>query len=463
MPEFGDLSIGFESSPFMMKSVPDQFMFPGYYLNPSQERDMSVPNLYFVVDNSNTGTSLLRFFEDIHPAIPLFQRSKFLKSYDDGAACRDLIVTIVTVTAKILGPISFWQSEDIHLCINSLLAATAYDQTSPDFQVDLDQFRRECLLAYYTFHQVPGPPAWMRIGRLTRRAYAMGLNQIEITEMCSAYDSRLITEDEIENWRYAWWCVYCLDSYSNISFSAPFLVELESINTSLVRRSFADSEVPNLPKIFLPDNVDELWKAVQRVISGPGEREFNIHIITTTILRQAGIVLRLRCAKKRVRDKTTILKNTLTSLRLALPPGYLNPSRNALAAESSAHHHTRLTNLLHLHMTRLLISLPEDFRNNETEWLNGWQHSLSSCQDITLVVEQWNNQFSSQVDPAICLIIFMAIWITNLQRRCIADSASPLLAHLTQAENMMLLFLEQFSRMWALPHILIRKEVIFRC
>lgn len=442
-----------------MKPVADHFMYPGYYLTVTQERDMSVPTPYSTIIKVNPSVSLLRFFDDIHSAIPLFRRSKFLKSYDEGRACRDLVVTMVTVAAKILGPISFWQAEDIHLCMESLLAATEFGQNTPDFQIDLAQFRRECLLAYYTFHQIPGPPAWMRISRLTRRAYAMGLNQLEVNDMCSAYGSRLMAEDEIEDWRYAWWCVYCLDSYSNISFSAPFLVELESINTALVRRTLDDGEVPNLPKIFLPDSVDDLWRTAQKVISSPCEREFNIHIITTTILRQAGIVLRLRCTQKRVRDKTISLKNTLASLRLALPPGYLNPTRNALASESSAHHHTRLTNLLHLHMTRLLISLPQDFKDNEEEWMNGWQQSLESCQDIALIVEQWNNQFSSRVDPAICLIIFMTIWITNLQRRCIADSASPLLSHLAQAENMMLLFLEQFSRIWALPHILIRKYV----
>ncbi|KAI1767048.1 hypothetical protein GGR53DRAFT_161822 [Hypoxylon sp. FL1150] len=41
-PEFSDLSLNFEPSPFIMKLVDDHFMYPGYYLTASQERDMSV-------------------------------------------------------------------------------------------------------------------------------------------------------------------------------------------------------------------------------------------------------------------------------------------------------------------------------------------------------------------------------------------------------------------------------------
>lgn len=286
----------------------------------------------------------------------------------------------------------------------------------------------------------------------------MGLNQIENCDLCSIYDAGPMTEAEIENWRCIWWCVYCLDSYSNIAIGAPFLVDLESIDTSLVRRSCEDGEVPNVPKLFLPDDLSQLWRVAQEVVSRPGEKGFNMHIITTTILRQAGSTLTLRCTKKRVHTKAEALRSALASLRLALPPGCLNPAQNALTAESSAHHATRLTNLLHLHMTRLIISVPRDFGIDETNWLDGWQQSLASCQDIVKIIEQWNNQFSSRVDPAICLIVLYALWVMNLHRRCITDATSPLLASLARAENIMLLFLEQFSRIWTLPSVLIRKS-----
>lgn len=413
--------------------------FPGYQLNAAQEKEV-----------------LLRFFDDIHSAIPLFQKDEFFKLYDEGMICYNLVTTLNAVTAKILGPISFWQSENVDLCINSLLTATAYENDSASSRTSLDQFRQECLLAYYDFHQFPGAPAWMRISRLTRKAYAMGLNQIENPDLCIAYDVELATEEEIENWRYAWWCVYSLDSYSNMSLGTPFIVDIESINTALIRRSFSDDHVPMIPKLFLPDDVDELWRTAQEVVLNPCEREFNIYLLTTMMLRHAGNILRLKATQKQAQKKTALLKNALASFRLALPPRYLNPTRNALAAESGIDHHIRLSNILHLHMSRLIISLPHDIAANEAEWSDCWQQSLEACQDIVLVVEQWDNQFSSRVDPAICLIVFIALWVINLHRRCISDMTSPLLTSLIQAETILLLFLEQFSRMWSLPRILIQ-------
>lgn len=387
----------------------------------------------------------------------MFQQGKFLKLYDDGVATSDLVITMATITAKVLGPINFWRQEDIDLCMSTLLASTAYESDSASSQVSLDLLRQGCLLAYYEFHQFPGPSAWMRISRLTRKAYAMGLNQIENPDLCSAYDAELASEDEIEDWRYVWWCLYCLDSYSNISLGAPFVVDLESINTALVRRSTTDDGAPESPKLFLPDEVDQLWRTAQDVVLNRFTREFNIHIVTTTILRQAGNLLRLRMMKKPVNHKTEVLKSNLASLRLALPPRYLNPVRNVLIDELGLQHHARLTNMMHLHMTRLLINLPHDIQADEAEWLDCWQQTLEACQDIVSVVEQWNNQYSPRVDPAICIIAFVALWITNLHRRCIVDATSPLLPSLAQAENILLLFLEQFSMMWALPKMLIRK------
>ncbi|KAL7623759.1 hypothetical protein AAE478_005312 [Parahypoxylon ruwenzoriense] len=223
---------------------------------------------------------------------------------------------MVTVTAKILGPTDLWPPEDVELCMNSLLAETAYESDWLTSQPTLNHFQQECLLAYYDIHQFPGSPAWMMV-----------------------YDAESATEDEIESWRYVWWCVYCLDSYTNISLGFPFVIDLESINTALVRRACAeDGAIPNTPKPFLPDEVDDLWRTIQEVSSSACEREFNIHIITTTLIRQTGTILRLRVTKKRVADKVKALKSSPPSLRLCLPLRYLNPTRNDLAGDSSARH-----------------------------------------------------------------------------------------------------------------------------
>lgn len=231
----------------------------------------------------------MHFFNEVHPAIPLFRVGHFLKTYDDGLAERNLLVTTVTLAAKVLGP-SFWKAEEVELCMKFLLDTMSAETTSPDIHNSLDFLRLECLLAYYEFHQFPGSSSWMRISSLARRAYTVGIYQIDNPRQCPAFDRTIATEDDIEDWRYLFWCIYCLDSYSNISVGTPFVVELECINTALPRISHDQTNSNSTPisKLFLPDDVGDLWKTAKGVVSAGIMVNYNIHMITTTALRHAG-------------------------------------------------------------------------------------------------------------------------------------------------------------------------------
>ncbi|KAF2964013.1 hypothetical protein GQX73_g9565 [Xylaria multiplex] len=253
--------------------VQSNSQYPGYSLSHEQERDL-----------------LVHFFGEVHPAIPLFRIDHFLKKYDDGLAEKTLLVAIVTVAAKVLGPIGFWEPEDVEQCMKFLLETASPETASRDTHNNLDSFRLECLLAYYEFHQFPGFSSWMRISRLARRAYSVGVNQIDNPELCSAFDRTITTEDEIEDWRYLFWAIYCLDSYSNISVGTPFVVELESINTALARNPHdrAHSLPNSVSKIFLPDDIEDIWKTAKEIVSNGVMINYNLHMVTTTVLRQAG-------------------------------------------------------------------------------------------------------------------------------------------------------------------------------
>ncbi|GAP83804.2 putative NADPH-dependent 1-acyldihydroxyacetone phosphate reductase [Rosellinia necatrix] len=443
-PVFGDVGLrGLAynlAAPMVRPGTRD--LYPGYSLDHQHEREL-----------------LAHFFSEVHPAIPLFRIESFLKRYDDGLVGRDLLVTIVTVAASVLSPINFWKPEDVEMCMKFLLETVSPETTSPDTHNNLDSFRLECLLAYYEFHQFPGSSSWMRISKLARRAYSVGVNQIDNPDLCSAFDSATATEDDIEDWRYLFWCIYCLDSYSNISVGTPFVVELESINTALARSCHGQAHTiqTSASKVFLPDDVEDIWKTAKHVVSNGILVNYNLHMVTTTALRQAGYIMRLRASGDRRLIKIEAFKGALAALRLSLPSRYLNPTRNVLGGESCIDHHIRLTNILHLHMTSLIIAISTRLDGNEAAFVQNWLESLESCQHIVSVVGQWDNQHSPRIDPAICLIIYSALYFLELHRRSTTDPTASLVASLDHGQNLLVLFLEQFSSMWAVPRILLQQ------
>lgn len=406
---------------------------------------------------------MTEFFEEIHHAIPLFEKSRFLRLYDSGQLRRSLVVTITVITAKLLGPVHDWNPQDLNLCLNALLTVTQENEPVHHGQADLERFQQECLLAYYDFHQSPGPQAWMRIARLSRKAYAVGLHQIENPEMCSAFDSVLATDDIVEDWRFLWWCVYCLDSYSNISSGSPFIIDEQVMNTALPSRPFNEDVeapwVPSSPKLFLPDDTSELWNIAQDIVSHRKLVGFRLHMVVTTMIRQAGTVQRIRAEKGPGRSSARIvnLKRNLASLRLALPPRYLNPARNVLNTETAPDHHVRLTNIFILHMCRIILSLPGELSEGEEDWMKDWQQALEASEDIVKIVEQWDSRFSAHVDPAICFIVFIALVMLDLHRKSKTNESLGLNTTMTQSERILLLFLEQFGSLWTLPKFLARE------
>lgn len=408
---------------------------------------------------------LRNFHAHIHPSIPLFPKGKLFQQYEYGAISRNLLLTIFVVTAKILGPPSFWSDSNVEDCVRYLLQTNVIDKDSPSTRLSLDDFRQACLLAFYAFHQYPGERAWMRIGHLTRRAYQCGLHQIDNRDRCLAFDhNNPMSDEQAEEWRYVWWCIYCLDSYSNITAATPFVVEIESVKTALVTTSFADpaDNRPDLtsPK-FLPAETSLLWATTRDITSKRGDFGFNVHIVTTTLLREAATIYRLRTQNpsERLQARQAALEDHLSAVRLALPARYLSGARNTLIDESSSEHHARLICVLHLHAARVLICLPLDPQRNETEWLDRWHRNLEYCQDIVAIVRQWDGQFCSTVDPAVCFIILGTLLFLHLHGISGSNSQPELQARLATYKDMLLLFLHQFASTWNLVRFLISKKL----
>ncbi|KAH8655229.1 hypothetical protein BX600DRAFT_515067 [Xylariales sp. PMI_506] len=434
--DFSTLDLGFSPYPPIVLPPDSSLGIHPYPLTSNQEKDL-----------------LDYFFDQVHPAVPLFNRYRFMHLYGSGLVQHDLVITLAAVTARGLGPVSYWPLNEVDSCIKSLLALTFSegDELSQSSN-SLDRIRMECLLGYYEFHQLPGPSAWMRISRLVRKAHALGLNQIENPDLCSAFDASIASEDEIEDWRHVWWWLYCLDSYSNIASGVPFIVDADSINTSLVSRPLDSclplQSPPSMQKIFIEDDISELWKTAQEVVARDLAVGFNTHLVTTTILRRAGQLLRLRNEKGpgRIKNRVEALKRSLTSLKLALPPRYLEPCRHTLQNESEVEHNIRLANALHLHMANLILSLPSELAAGEEAWLGGLEQIRQASEDIASVVQQWDTRFNAQTDPAICFIVAMAFCVLNIYQRCMHNVPG----HIAESATMLVLFLQQFGKHWNL-------------
>ncbi|KAJ9148541.1 Transcription factor [Pleurostoma richardsiae] len=397
-----------------------------------------------------------KFFDIVQDANPILSRERFLYRYRNSLCCQDLVSTIVTITAKLTGFSTSTDGSGIDARIDFLLSSSLLEQDMIGDSPSLDQYRKACLLAFYEFHQFPGHQSWMRIGRLTRMAYRIGLDRLE--NLRKLYrEWSVISKEDIQEWRSVWWCIYRLDTYSNISSGTPFLIESDLINTSLVMAHSSPSpggtEAPQ--ELYLPSESEGLWKLLSALTSDPETMIMNIHNLTVAATREAGSVTRshlLRPQEDTIKRLGDVGRH-LSALRLALPHGWLNPKRNAFSYESQADHHARLLTILHLLMAQLLLSISDCDRKQYDEWLMSWQRVLEICQDIASIAEQWNSSFCLKVDPGICFIIFTALIFLDVHQKSPELPANQQ-ANIIHDKTVLRLQLEQFARIWTLPKLL---------
>lgn len=401
------------------------------------------------------------FFTYIQPSIPLFQKEPFLRRYVQGTVNCELLLTLLGITAQIQGFVTIWANPALNSCVEYLLSNKFVEEEILENPPSLEKFQKECLLAFYEFHQYPGKKSWQRISGITRKAYQYGLDQIDSRDHCSLYDHNPMTAGETEEWRRLWWCIYCLDSYCNITAATPFVIELDSVRTALVETlGAADTVTGGAGAIFLPAETELLWKTTKEIIARPGDANPNLHLVTTTLLREAGTLLRLwkQNPSARLKARFPILEDHLSTVRLALPTRYLDVARKVVVNESSAEHHARLICILHLHAAHLLVSLPIRELVDDPEWLLRWQSNLAHCEEVVAVIRQWKAQLCVSVDPAICSIVSGALMLLHLHCKDGANSGPELQARLLTQKDLLVLFLEQFASIWQLPRFLIGKS-----
>ncbi|CAG9989231.1 unnamed protein product, partial [Clonostachys byssicola] len=394
-----------------------------------------------------------KYFEIIQDASPIFSKDRFLQSYRDSCS-RDLLSTMIAITAKLTKSDVFVDSSQLDSHIDMLLHSGPLEVDMIGDCPSLDEFRKACLLAVYEFHQFPGHQSWLRIDRLTRMAYRVGLDRLE--NMRALYsDWEAIGEQDMQEWRAVWWCIYHLDSYSNLATGTPFLIEDDNISTSLIQCH--PNNTP--PDLYLPPRSGTLWEILPSITSETQTSLRNIDIIAVAATRQVGLAARMHLLRRKEETTTRLahIERHLSALRLALPSGWLNPRRNAFSDESPVDHHARLITVLHIKMAQLLVSILSCScscsENQDEEWLMNWQRVLESCQDIATTASAWDSSLCSTVDPAISLTIFTALVFLDLHQKSSYISPASLRSTI-QHKDILRLQLEHFASIWTLPRLL---------
>ncbi|KAG4429947.1 hypothetical protein IFR05_014570 [Cadophora sp. M221] len=433
--------------------LPEAYAAPYSSSSTSQPHDL--PNLLSRQIIPEQSRQILEsFFIYVHPSVYLFDKQKLMKNHEQGTIDGYLFLTILAITSHVQGLSSLWINPSLKSCLEQLLAIENFKVDHVGDSISLSQFQQAFLLAFYGFHQYPGRKSWLRVSELTREAYEWGLHQIDNPDQCQLYANNPMNVDEKEEWRRLWWSIYCLDSYCNITARTPYVIELDCVRTALIS---SDPMQQNQEAVFLPMDTGKLWETCQVVSERPGDYYVNVHILTTTVLREAGKLLRLWAQNPvtKIGERCEILDEHFSAVRLALPPQFFNVSRNVVHNETPAEHHARLICILHMHITRLLVMIPRTFSVGEERWRQGWTASLECLEDVVLIVRHWKAELCPSVDPAICFIISAVLMLIHLHSIDIANAESPtFLVRLCGQKELLRLFIEQFALIWHLPRFL---------
>jgi hypothetical protein len=167
------------------------------------------------------------------------------------------------------------------------------------------------------------------------------------------------------------------------------------------------------PTLLSPLSAEKITKILRIVPSQPDTFLKNVNTIMTAALRQVGQVVRMHL----VRSSQATVEQLLATIRIALPPGWLNTRRNAFANESHNDYHVRMLTVLHLRMAQLLLAIVRcSQQQGADEWLAGWGRIIEPCQDIASTVERWYSAFCLAVDPAVSFTLFIALIFLDLQK-----------------------------------------------
>ncbi|KAJ4179994.1 hypothetical protein NW755_012034 [Fusarium falciforme] len=158
---------------------------------------------------------------------------------------------------------------DLDTALSSLVEPSTAQTPSISEPNVLNEWRTACLLAWYGFYQYQGQKIDDFISNLARKAYHIGLHQIDSLSNLSTFGWDLLSEAAAEEWRHVWWSIYLLDTHLSYSTATPSQIQPDSIGTALLRGDLASTtaSVRNGAKTLIPTDQADLWKVIQEIVA----------------------------------------------------------------------------------------------------------------------------------------------------------------------------------------------------
>ncbi|PCG88251.1 Transcription factor [Penicillium occitanis (nom. inval.)] len=421
-------------------------------------------NVYCSLIGSKSRSELTQFFNStVNVCFPLFQRDTLLKVLELENT-HPLPRVVHGISAKLIGDSDIGAESKADSELRQWVQWVHAQKTVADSVLDpkaLYEWQTACLLTWYGFHQRLGTEdeMHMAISNLTRKAYRFGLHQIDSSGNRGCYGWDTLDEPKLEDWRRVWWCVFSLDSYSTFSTATPTQVEAESIQTALpLDPKVPSSQFSHSSGILLPTELHGLPAVTQDIRRGLVDKNFGLHMVVNSLLKEAVAVHRLSKQNPGVyiSGRISALRDHLSALQLTLPPNYMRPTSDFIGGELLPGFNSRLQTQLKIHSIRVLLSISA-LRMDPSQWLSQWQENLEICFRMFEVIQQWDTQSSLTVDPAVCFIAASLLIMLHLHSLSSAGSTAILHAQLTRRKEVLRLFLQNYALYWRLPQFLLGK------
>ncbi|EEU43343.1 uncharacterized protein NECHADRAFT_82536 [Fusarium vanettenii 77-13-4] len=392
------------------------------------------------------------FASTVNASFPLFPLNTFPAQLRGGEISELLTSIVYAISAKLTGT-------SLHMDLDAALSSLVESSTAQTPRISepnaLDEWRTACLLAWYGFYQYQGQKIDDCISNLIRKAYHIGLHQIDNLSNLSTFGWDLLSERAAEEWRHVWWSIYLLDTHLSYSTATPTQIQPDSIGTALLRGDLTKTtaSVRNGAKTLIPTDQADLWKVIQEIVAVSGRDIFGLHIAVNALLKEAIAVHGRGRQHPRypTQERISELEDCLCGIRLSLPFNYLRMARDVAGGESVAGYHCRLLTILKLQSTQLVLSLPGR-QLDEARFQALWKKNLETCNRLFEIICHQDIDCAFTSDPELCIVVMGMLALMHLHNISSGISNSP---PSTRRQEVLRVILQKHAKQWKLAQILL--------